>query len=212
VATLREVKVAATLVIAVACLLFGAPAQAQNRDDDERTDTQENRSKEHFALAVGVGLADVDSVAETYLTAALRIRAGSRDNRQDDSHDWRGRPPETGGMKGYFEPEIGYWKASGKNGSGSDLLLGVNLVGVVPVGAVDTYIGAGVGAHRLDASLLSNPTSDSKQTKIGVNAQFGLDVYMTRSLSLFGTGRFDIVQDARKSIQAKGFLGLRCRF
>jgi len=115
-------------------------------------------------------------------------------------------------MKGYFEPEVGYWKSSAKTRSGSDLLLGVNVVGVVPVGAVDTFLGAGVGAHRLDPALLSNPTSDSKQTKLGVNAQFGLDLYLTRSLSLFGTGRFDIVQDARKSIQAKGYLGLRARF
>jgi hypothetical protein len=209
---LREVKVAVTLAAVVACLLLGAPAQAQNRDDDEQSDTQENRAKENFALSVGIGLADVDSQAETYLTAALRIRAGSRSNQQDDSHDWRGRPPETGGMRGYFEPEVGYWKSSDKNRSGSDLLLGINIIGVVPVGAVDTYIGAGVGAHRLDPNLLSNPTSDSKQTKVGVNAQFGLDVYMTRALSLFGTGRFDIVQGARKSVQAKGILGLRVRF
>jgi opacity protein-like surface antigen len=115
-------------------------------------------------------------------------------------------------MRGYLEPEVGYWKASGNNGSGSDLLLGVNLVGVVPVGAVDTYIGAGIGAHRLDADLLSNPTSNGKQTKLGVNAQFGLDVFITRSVSVFGTGRFDIVQGARKSVQAKGVLGLRVRF
>jgi opacity protein-like surface antigen len=80
------------------------------------------------------------------------------------------------------------------------------------VGAVDTYIGAGLGAHRLDADLLSAPTSTSKQTKLGVNAQFGLDVYVTHSVSLFGTGRFDIVQDARKSVQAKAYLGLRARF
>jgi hypothetical protein len=201
--------VAATLAVTAACLLLGAPAQAQNRDDDE---AQEGRTKENFALAVGVGLADVDTGAETYLMAALRLRAGGRERPESDSHDWRGRPPESGGMKGYFEPEVGYWKSSQKNRGGSDLLLGVNVVGVVPVGAVDTFIGAGVGAHRLDPSLLSNPSSDSKQTKVGVNAHFGLDVYLTRSLSLFGTGRFDIVQDARKSIQAKGYLGLRARF
>jgi opacity protein-like surface antigen len=206
-------KVAATLVVAAGLLfggLLGGPAYAQDHADDDRQDGQDNRVKENFALAVGVGLADVDSVAETYLTAALRIRVGQR-HQDDESTDWRGRQPENG-MRGYFEPEIGYWKASGKNGTGSDLLLGVNLIGVVPVGAVDTYIGAGLGAHRIDAQLLSNPTSDSKQTKLGVNAQFGLDVYLTRSLSLFGTGRFDLVQDARKSVQAKAYLGLRARF
>jgi hypothetical protein len=198
--------VAAILVVA-AGLWLGSPALAQDRADDDRQDGQDSRAKENLALAVGVGLADVDSTAETYLTAALRIRIGQRQQRADDT-DWRGKQPDSG-MRGYFEPEVGYWKASGGNGNGSDLLLGVNLVGVVPVGAVDTYIGAGIAAHRLDADLLSNPTSTSKQTKLGVNAQFGLDVYLARSLSLFGTGRFDIVQDAKKSVQGKAFLGLR---
>ncbi len=183
--------VAATL--AAACLLFGIPAHAQERGQDRGDDSSDERSgrgRENFALAVGVGLADVDSVAETYLTAALRIKVSG----------------------GYLEPEVGYWKASGNNGTGSDLLLGVNLIGVVPVGAVDTFIGAGAAAHRLDAELLNNPTSAGKQTKLGVNAQFGLDVYLTRALSLFGVGRFDLVQGARKSTQGKAYLGLRARF
>jgi hypothetical protein len=195
--------------MAAACLLLGAPASAQ---DEAGSDRSEHRMRENFALAVGVGLADVNSVAETYLTAALRIRAGGRERAEDEPHDWRGRPPASGGMKGYFEPEVGYWKATGRNGSGSDLLVGINLVGVVPVGAVDTFLGVGVGAHRLDAELLSNPTSTDKQTKLGVNAQFGLDVYVTRAVSLFGTGRFDLVQDARRSIESKVYLGLRGRF
>jgi hypothetical protein len=201
-------KVAATLVVA-AGLLLSSPAFAQDRADDDRQDGQDSRAKENLALAVGVGLADVDSTAETYLSAALRIRIGGG-RQENESTDWRGKQPDNG-MRGYFEPEVGYWKASGTNGNGSDLLLGINIIGVVPVGAVDTYIGAGIGAHRLDADLLDNPTSSSKQTKLGVNAQFGLDVYLARALSLFGTGRFDIVQDARKSVQAKAFLGLRFR-
>lgn len=198
--------VAATL--AAACLLFGIPAQAQDRGDDS-SEEQDSRGRENFALAVGVGLAEADSVAETYWTAALRIKISGR--HEEDDHDWRGRPPESG-VRGYLEPEIGYWKASGNNGTGSDLLLGVNLVGVIPVGSVDTFIGAGAAAHRLDAELLNNPTSAGKQTKLGVNAQFGLDVYLTRALSLFGVGRFDLVQGARKSTQGKAYLGLRARF
>jgi hypothetical protein len=198
--------------LAAACLLFGIPAHAQDRGDDDSSERQENRGKENFALAVGAGLAEVDNGAETYLTAALRIRISG--GHPEDDHDWRGRPPESG-VRGYLEPEVGYWKASGNNGGGgggSDLLLGVNLVGVIPVGSVDTYVGAGAGAHRLDADLLNNPTSAGKQTKLGVNAHFGLDVYLTRALSLFGTGRFDLVQGARKSVQGKAYLGLRARF
>jgi len=210
---LRRVKVAATLAItatAAACLLLGVPAQAQDRADDDRSDAEESRTQENFALAAGVGLADVEGGAQTYLTAALRIRVGGG-HREDDSHDWRGRPPESG-IRGYLEPEVGYWKASGKDSIGSDLLLGVNLVVVIPVGVADTYLGAGVGAHRLDNNLLETPTISGKSTKVGVNAQFGLDVYLTRSLSAFGTGRFDLVQDVRKSVQGKAYLGLRARF
>jgi opacity protein-like surface antigen len=206
----KVTAILAAILAGAACLLLGTPVHAQDRGDDDRSDAQEDRTKENFALAVGVGLADVDSVAETYLTAALRIRLSGR-GQEDDSHDWRGRPPESG-VRGYLEPEVGYWKASGKNGTGSDLLLGANLVAVIPVGSVDTYIGAGVGAHRLDAALLRDPTGAGKQTKVGVNAQFGLDLYLTRSVSLFGTGRFDLVQDVRKSVQAKAYLGVRARF
>ena len=54
----------------------------------------------------------------------------------------------------------------------------VNLVGVVPLGIVDSFYGVGAGVHFVDASLLENdPGLTDSETKLGANAQFGLDLY-----------------------------------
>ncbi|HSG39947.1 MAG TPA: hypothetical protein VLE27_09950 [Thermoanaerobaculia bacterium] len=188
------------VVVAAAALYPAGWAQAQSRDDyddDDRSD------RDRFALAVGVGLVEPADEVETYLTAALRIGVSGRGD--------RGAGEE--GIRGYIEPEIGYWEASGEGREGSDLLLGVNLVGVIPLGPVDSFFGAGAGAHFIDTSLLENdPFADGSETKLGANAHFGLDLYITESLSAFGVGRFDLVQGSDDSVQSKVFLGLRARF
>ena len=43
-------------------------------------------------------------------------------------------------------------------------------------------------------------------------SQFGIDLYITRKLSAFGTGRFDLVQGSSNRVQSKVYLGLRGRF
>lgn len=194
---------------------WGAPAAAQNDDDYEDHERDEPR----HALGVGIGLVEPSGDVEPYLNASLRIRIGGRggDNDRDDDPDWRGRRPDSdGGIRGYIEPELGYWEASSDDGDGpegSDLLLGANLVGVVPLGAVDSFFGVGAGLHFVDAQLLdATDTSGDSETKLGLNAQFGLDVFLSRRLSLFGAGRFDLVQDSDDSVQTKVYLGLRCRF
>jgi hypothetical protein len=140
--------------------------------------------------------------------ASLRIRVNGRgDDRRAASDE---------GIIGYIEPEVGYWKpSSGHPGKGSDLLLGINLVGVIPLGPVDTFLGVGAGVHQIDATLLtSNPGVgvSGTQSKFGANAQFGIDLYITRKLSAFGVGRFDLVQGSEDRIQSKVYLGLRGRF
>ena len=53
----------------------------------------------------------------------------------------------------------------------------MNLIGVVPLGSVDSFFGVGAGVHSLDASLLANSSGKTgNQTKFGANAQFGLDL------------------------------------
>jgi len=182
-------------------LLPGNPAFAQsskNQDDEERP------RQKNYSLGVGAGLVDAINT-ETYLMAALRIRV----NRHSDDEEYdRG-----GGIRGYLEPELGYWKSSSKTLKGEDLLVGINLIGVVPFGKVDSFYGAGAGVHFLDAALVnSDPRQKGNDSKLGLNAQFGVDIYLTESLSAFGAGRFDLVQGDSQRTQSKVYLGLRARF
>jgi hypothetical protein len=133
-------------------------------------------------------------------------------HRREDADDWRGRPPETG-IRGYFEPEVGYWKAADDQGGGKDQLIGFNLIGVVPLGPVDSFFGAGAAYHRIDQSILVGvPGAAGTASKLGVDAQFGIDIHLSRSLSLFGAGRFDLVQDLHRGVEGKGYLGVRIHF
>jgi hypothetical protein len=181
-------------------LLAGQPVLAQS-DDDEDEDAPPN-----YALGVGVGLVEAGET-ENYLTAALRIRVG----RDDDEDEGGGRRDR--GITGYIEPEVGYWESSDDAIEGSDLLLGVNLIGAMPFSRAESFIGVGVGVHFIDTALLeADPSLDDSENKLGVNAQFGIDLRMSRSLSAFGTGRFDLVQGSAENVQTKVYLGLRARF
>jgi hypothetical protein len=196
-------------VVTAAVLLTAGQAWAQSSRDryDDEDEGNGGRHRDRFALGVGVGLVNPGDKVETYYTASLRIRTSGRDS------DRRSAGEE--GITGYLEPEVGYWTASGDRNKpkGGDTLVGVNLIGVVPLGAVDSFFGVGAGAHFVDkAVLLNDNTLTGSDTKFGANAQFGIDLYINRSLSAFGVGRFDLVQDASNSIQSKVYLGLRARF
>jgi hypothetical protein len=200
-------------LLTAAVLLPAGMAQAQDTNDrhDRDRDDEEGRQsdRDRFALAVGVGLVEPLNKTETYYMASLRIRTSGRDS---DGREGNRRSDE--GITGYLEPEVGYWTSTDKDRpKGSDLLLGVNLIGVVPLGAVDSFFGVGAGAHFIDARLADNDASLSgMDTKFGANAQFGIDLFINRKLSAFGTGRFDLVQGSSNRIQSKVYLGLRGRF
>jgi hypothetical protein len=180
-------------------LLASQPVLAQSDDDEDDENAPYN-----YALGVGVGLVEAVET-EDYLTASLRIRVG-----RDDDEGGGGRRDR--GIGGYIEPEIGYWESSVDNFEGSDLLLGVNLVGAFPFSRAESFVGVGVGVHFIDAALLENNVAlDDSETKLGANAQFGIDLRLSRSLSAFGTGRFDLVQGSSENVQTKIYLGLRAR-
>jgi len=197
--------------LAAAGLLASSLAMAQTTGTDEpQRDDRDERGAARSSLAVGVGLVNADSETQTYLMAALRLRLGCR--RDHDADDWRGRPPDTG-IRGYFEPEVGYWKAGNDRGGGKDQLVGFNLIGVIPLGSVDSFFGAGAAYHRIDRSILDGvAVSTGTESKLGVDAQFGIDIHLNRNLSLFGAGRFDLVQDLHRGVEGKGYLGLRIHF
>jgi hypothetical protein len=203
-------------LLTAAVLLPTGMAQAQGSHDRQDRDDEEDGGRggrDRFALGVGIGLVEPLNKTETYYMASLRIRTSGRGG--DDRDEGRRGGDE--GITGYVEPEVGYWTSSGDSGSrlgkGSDLLLGINLIGVVPLGSVDSFFGVGAGAHFVDAAVLTDDDSlTGRQTKFGANAQFGIDLYITRKLSAFGTGRFDLVQGSADRIQSKVYLGLRGRF
>jgi hypothetical protein len=201
--------------LTLAALLCGGMASAQSMQDDDRYEDEDDRDVDRFAFGIGAGFVEPTGDVENYLMASLRIRVSGRDG-GDRNRDGRGgNRGGDEGISGYIEPEVGYWERSGEAGevSGSDLLIGANLVGVVPFGNVDTFFGVGAGVHFIDTSLLENdPFADDSETKLGGNAQFGLDLYITDSFSAFGAGRFDLVQGSQDSVQSKVYLGLRARF
>jgi hypothetical protein len=210
-------------VLAAAGLVLSVPALAQSQSSrsaqSDEEDAYDQEDEPRFALGVGIGLIDPSDDVEPYYMASLRIRLGGRhgdydedeENYQNRNRDWRGHDAQ--GIRGYLEAEVGQWETSDSDfGDGSDTLVGLNLLGVIPLGSVESFVGAGAGIHFVDANLLEDPDDDGSAQKIGVNAQFGLDVFITRRLSAFGVGRFDLVQDARDDVQTKIYLGLRGRF
>jgi hypothetical protein len=170
---------------------FGAAAQ-EDYDEDAVPD---------YAFGIGLGLVDPDGPVEPYYTAGFRIRLGQHDR---DEYEYQG------GIQAFIEPEVGYWERD----DDSDLLLGVNLLGLVPFRRVDYYFGVGAGIHFLDTQVFDNQgvPIDESDERLGMNAQFGIDVHVSESTVIFGTGRFDLVEGAQDEIQDKLILGLRFQF
>lgn len=187
------------LSFACLLLLFAVPAQAAEDYDDEGGDAIPN-----YSLGLGFGLVDPDADVEPYYSAGLRIRLGRHDRDRNRS--------STGGIRGYLEPEVAYWS----NDTTSDLLVGVNLIGLVPFERVDYHFGVGVGYHFFDQDDAFDPDTgefgDLSDERLGMNAQFGIDIRMTESVAVFGTARFDLVEDSDDEVQDKVFIGLRFNF
>jgi len=181
-------------------LLAAVPVWAQDDDDPEDYD----RYADNYGLGIGAGLVNPGGEVEPYLTAAFRIRLGDHDRSYEDLR--------RGGMQAFIEPEIGYWEHDSNN---TDLLLGVNLLGVTPGGWANYTWGAGVGIHFVDfvrRDPISLTDIDESEERLGLNAQVGLDVPVSDSVSIFGVGRWDLVEGATEEVQEKIYLGLRFGF
>ena len=184
------------MTVAMVGLLLGFAGPLAAQED------YEEGSAYNYALGIGGGLVDPAGPTEPYYTANLRIRLGSHDRSREDLQGQ--------GIHGFIEPEIGYWTRDSGN---SDLLVGANLMGVVPFNKVDYSFGVGAGLHFLDFTTQSGSTLiEESDEAVGVNAQFGIDIHMTDSTSLFGTGRIDLVEGTVNEQQSKVYLGVRFRF
>ena len=166
-----KLRFALALIVAAFVLSVAAPALAQ--DDEEG----------RFSIGIGGGMVQSSGSSDPYFTANLRSRIGYReagDERQ-------------GSVYGFVEPEVGYWTRDSNGIESKDTLLGVNLGGAVRLRSFEYFIAGGVGYHIINRDAKASDISVDDNS-IGVNAQFGFDVRVSETVSLFGVGRFDLVQ------------------
>lgn len=216
----------------------GSSSDVYAEDVYEDEDSYEE-SRQAFGIGLGIVLPNEDfggDDGELYFGANYRWRLLGRDQRKkrdsDDrdynekhnSRHYRGRYPgreggESGGIRGYIEPEVSYWKESDEGSSAEDLLIGVNLVGVVPTRGADFYLGVGFGLHLFDGELATLNSQgqvasvlDLKDERIGANVHVGVELHLSESIGIFGSGRLDIVQDEPYDRQTKIWGGLRFHF
>jgi hypothetical protein len=181
--------------------LLATPARAQ-ADESGR-----------YSLGLAGGMVDTNFGTTPYWTANLRIRSGYRPAGEE----------KKGAVTGFFEPEIGYWSRSENGVQEKDTLIGLNLGGAVRLQAIEYFLGGGIGYHFLNRDIQGIGSKDKGQ--VGANAQFGVDVLVSDTVSIFGVGRFDLVQSDSdtivlangdrvqpKSTYAKAYLGVRFHF
>ena len=185
------------LLAALALTILGVPALAQ---EDEQG---------RFSLGIGGGMVDGGADTEPYFNANMRFRVGYRAEGTE----------REAGIIGFVEPEVGYWSTDTAAGELSDTLLGVNVGGAVRLRVFEYFVGAGAGYHLVDGErrISGNRLEDFDEGALGFNVQFGFDVRFSESVSIYGVGRFDLIDldDVPATIvgeeQTKAYLGLRFR-
>ena len=90
--------------------------------------------------------------------ASLRIRTGGRG-------ETRGRAAGRPGDHRLYRARgrLLDFQRQGRLGKGSDLLLGVNLIGVVPLGRSTASSASGAGVHSIDAALLDDRSREDRE-------------------------------------------------
>jgi hypothetical protein len=192
-------KLRSALVLSIFALVLSVAAPALAQDDEEG----------RYSIGLGAGMVQTSGSSDPYFTANLRSRIGYRtagDERQ-------------GSVFGFVEPEVGYWTRDKGGVESKDTLLGVNIGGAVRLRSFEYFIAGGVGYHIINRDARASDLSVDDNS-IGVNAQFGFDVRMSDTVSLFGVGRFDLVQTDDNALvsstdkspddqQTKVYLGVR---
>jgi hypothetical protein len=205
---MKQRTLLAMLAVILCSVLLAPDGFAQDRDDDRDDDDRDSR---RTALGIGAGVVEPDGIGEIYYHGAVRIRLFDDDEDEGrDEDDWRyaGR----GDIQAHLEPEIGYWERDENGASESDLSIGVNALGLIPGRVVDYYFGVGLGFHFLDTRIDgvgTQPDLDESDEAFGGNFHVGLDVHLGENVSLFGTGRLDVVEGQDETLQSKVFMGLR---
>jgi Outer membrane protein beta-barrel domain len=208
---LSRAPLAAALTAALLICAAGTALAQQTSGQNDQQERYEQHRDRDLRLGLGIGLVKPDGDAEPYLSAALRFRVGHvAEEPVWDGDSYRGRPPADTGIRGYLEPEISYWSRSQHNNDLTDLLLGINLIGVVPTRGADFSLGVGFGYHFFDSEFIQNSVLvKDNDDRLGGNLQVGVDVNLNKTLALFGTGRLDILEGTRDNRQTKVYVGLR---
>lgn len=199
-------------LVAVLCALACASAGLAQDRRDGRSDDDDSRDRRR-SLALGAGVVEPDGGGEIYYHAAFRFQVSDEHDDERGEDDWR--YARRGDIEAHVEPEVGYWERDESGFSESDLSVGVNAIGVVPGRAVDYFFGVGLGVHFLDTQIDAAPgraALDDSDEHFGGNFQVGLDVHMSPSTSIFGTGRFDVIEGVDETLQGKVYMGFRFRF
>ena len=166
-------KVRYALVLAIVALVLSVAAPALAQDDEEGP----------FSIGLGAGMVQSSGSSDPYFTVNLRSRIGYREAGAE----------RHGSIHGFVEPEVGYWTRDSNGIDTKDTLLGVNLGGAVRLRSFEYFIAGGVGYHMIDRKAQASGRSVSDDS-VGVDVQFGFDVRMSESVSLFGVSRYDLVQ------------------
>jgi outer membrane protein W len=166
-------KVRYALVLAIVALVLSVAAPALAQDDEEGP----------FSIGLGAGMVQSSGSSDPYFTVNLRSRIGYREAGGE----------RQGSIHGFVEPEVGYWTRDSNGIDTKDTLLGVNLGGAVRLRSFEYFIAGGVGYHMIDRKAQASGRSVSDDS-VGVDVQFGFDVRMSESVSLFGVSRYDLVQ------------------
>lgn len=201
------------ILLTCAMMLTAVVADAQTSGTDQYyLDEKIEEPTNRFALGFSFGLVDLgddlivgnqlinNDDIEQYYAVNFRVGFGQRRSGQAGRHG--------SGYRGYLEPEVGYWE----NDSQTDMLVGLNILGATPVGGVEFFVGGGIGLHFIDTTIEQFDINES-ESALGVNAQFGVDVLVSDRVSLFGAGRFDLIDgDRGDNLETKATVGLRIRF
>ena len=154
-------------------------------------------------------MVDGGAGTEPYFNGNMRFRVGYRAEGTE----------REAGIVGFVEPEVGYWTTDTAAGDLSDTLVGVNVGGAVRLRVFEYFVAAGAGYHLVDGErrISGNRLEDFDEGALGFNVQFGFDVRFSEIVSVYGVGRFDLIDldDVPATIvgeeQTKAYLGLRFR-
>lgn len=172
------------------------PAPANPEKAAAREEPSED-AEQRWAIGLGGGFVDIGERGVGYLSANVRYQAfGGRADDVEYTGDY------SQGARGYLEAEVGYWK-SDEDVEEKDTLVGLNLVGELPMKGARIFLGAGVGAHLRDV-----PSLGDDETRFGANVHFGVELPVNDRVGLFGVGRMEVVE-GENDLGSKIWVGIR---